>query len=183
MMKATGKITLMALVAVALSAAAARPADIKELRARVVEVASKIEEATSRRINIVVMPEFKADACVFPDGTVVITSGLIEAADSDDELAFVIGHELAHVIGRDFGQAALPAIIRPDKLTRKLAREIAADMGGMYVAEKAGYNPYAAIRILTRIAPDFDTFFEHRIDVMTLYIKHVASPAAPLPEP
>src|SRR5581483_6816561 len=47
-------------------------------------------------VRILAAPEF-AGECT-PDGTLIITVGLLEKLDNEDELAFVIGHELAHAI-------------------------------------------------------------------------------------
>ena len=43
-------------------------------------------------------PEFSA-LCT-PDGTIIITIGLLEQLDNEDELAFVLGHEVSHAIYR-----------------------------------------------------------------------------------
>src|SRR5205823_6719843 len=43
-------------------------------------------------------PEFAA-LCT-PDGTVIVTVGLLEQLENEDELAFVLGHEISHAILR-----------------------------------------------------------------------------------
>lgn len=42
-----------------------------------------------------------ANAFALPGGFVLITRGLLEKMESEEELAFVLGHELAHLHGRD----------------------------------------------------------------------------------
>ena len=41
------------------------------------------------------------NAMAYPGGLIVVTSGLIEQADSENELAFILGHELGHFRNRD----------------------------------------------------------------------------------
>ena len=50
------------------------------------------------QIRILAAPDFGA-LCT-PDGTLVISIGLLEQIESEDELAFVFGHEIAHAILR-----------------------------------------------------------------------------------
>ncbi len=52
-------------------------------------------------VRILAAPEFAA-LCT-PDGTIVITIGLLEQIDSEDQLAFVLGHEVSHAIYRHHG--------------------------------------------------------------------------------
>jgi len=49
-------------------------------------------------VHILATPEF-AGECT-PDGTLIISVGLLEQLETEDELAFVMGHELAHAIYR-----------------------------------------------------------------------------------
>jgi predicted Zn-dependent protease len=49
-------------------------------------------------VRILATPEF-AGECT-PDGTMIVTVGLLEQLETEDELAFVIGHELSHAILR-----------------------------------------------------------------------------------
>ena len=49
-------------------------------------------------VRVLAAPEFSA-LCT-PDGTIVITIGLLEQLDNEDELAFILGHEVAHAIYR-----------------------------------------------------------------------------------
>lgn len=41
------------------------------------------------------------NAFALPGGTIVVTRGLLEAVDSENELAFVLGHEIGHFAARD----------------------------------------------------------------------------------
>src|SRR5689334_2781753 len=47
-------------------------------------------------VRVLAAPEFTGECT--PDGTLIITVGLLEKIENEDELAFVLGHELAHAI-------------------------------------------------------------------------------------
>ncbi len=49
-------------------------------------------------VHILAAPEFTA-LCT-PDGTIIVTIGLLEQLENEDELAFVLGHEVSHYIYR-----------------------------------------------------------------------------------
>src|SRR6185295_14907312 len=49
-------------------------------------------------VRILAAPEFSA-LCT-PDGTIILTIGLLEQLDNEDELAFILGHEVSHAIYR-----------------------------------------------------------------------------------
>jgi predicted Zn-dependent protease len=52
-------------------------------------------------VRVLASPEFEA-LCT-PDGTIVVSVGLLEKLDNEDELAFVLGHEVSHAIYRHHG--------------------------------------------------------------------------------
>ena len=74
------------------------------------------------------------------DGVVTISSAVVQFTQSDDELAFVIAHEMAHLI--------LMHPARLDKIGRKraniLATEIEADKFAITLMRSAGYDVAAA---------------------------------------
>lgn len=81
------------------------------------------------------------------DGKIVqITSGVIGETRGDDELAFVIGHEMAHNI---LGHA-----VRLDRTGRSTANiratETGADLLALKLMKSAGYDPMAASRFWAR---------------------------------
>ncbi len=49
-------------------------------------------------VRILATPEFTGECT--PDGTLIITVGLLEQIENEDELAFVLGHEVAHAVYR-----------------------------------------------------------------------------------
>lgn len=106
-------------------------------------------------------PGFKS-AMAMPGGAIVVGSGLLAIADSEDALACVLGHEIMHVeLGhttdrllevqaRDHLPSSRRASIDPFEFgaTHKPEQELAADREGFRLAAKAGYSPYAARRLL-----------------------------------
>jgi Zn-dependent protease with chaperone function len=51
--------------------------------------------------QIAVWEESEANAVALPGGVIVLTTGLLEQVESENELAFVLGHELGHFHNRD----------------------------------------------------------------------------------
>lgn len=74
------------------------------------------------------------------DKTVKIYSGLLPYIDSDDELAYVIGHETSHSIDSYDGFFKWFAV-----MLNLREYEYKADLVGIDLMAKAGYNPVAAI--------------------------------------
>lgn len=67
----------------------------------------------------------------YTDGsTIVIFTGLIEKMNSKDEVAVVLGHELAHVLLNHVGDDNVPTVIK----------EAQADKYGAFLALRAGYD-------------------------------------------
>ncbi len=58
----------------------------------------KLPASFHPEVRILATPEF-AGECT-PDGTLIITVGLLEQLETEDELAFIMGHELSHAIYR-----------------------------------------------------------------------------------
>jgi Zn-dependent protease with chaperone function len=52
-------------------------------------------------LRVVIWEEDQPNALAFPGGLVVVTTGLLDRAGSENELAFVLGHELGHFRNRD----------------------------------------------------------------------------------
>ena len=97
--------------------------------------ASQVELVTSRKLNAAA------------DGTIVqITTGVLEQTRDDNELAFIIAHEMAHNI--------LKHSERLDRIDRSAANirqtETEADRLGLKLMRAAGYDPLAASRFWAR---------------------------------
>jgi Zn-dependent protease with chaperone function len=53
------------------------------------------------QFKVAVLDETRLNALALPGGTILVTRGLVDAAESENELAFVIGHEIGHFKNRD----------------------------------------------------------------------------------
>ncbi|MDP2921918.1 MAG: M48 family metallopeptidase [Candidatus Omnitrophota bacterium] len=70
---------------------------------RVNEVGQKIASVSGRKevlYSFRVIDEDEVNAFALPGGYVFVFKGLVDKVDSDDELAAVIAHEIAHVVAR-----------------------------------------------------------------------------------
>ncbi len=155
--------------------------ELPELRSAVKETGESIGRQSDRpdliyRIEIIDSPDFNAFAV--PGGFVYVNRGLLERMNSTDELASVLGHEIAHVSARhsaaqiskvqllnigllsvavatqgavqDYGELInLGSVLAFSKFSRDDERE--ADHFGTKYAVRAGYNPKASIDTMKQI--------------------------------
>ncbi len=56
---------------------------------------------TDYEFRIQINESRELNALAFPGGLIVVTSGLLDKVESENELAFIIGHELGHFRNRD----------------------------------------------------------------------------------
>jgi predicted Zn-dependent protease len=105
-------------------------------------------------------------------GYVYVNSGLIKAADNEDQLAGVIGHEIGHICDNDLvnhmeqstlaqGVASLAGLDRSTianigyqlafELPHSRQDEFNADTQGLKYMQRAGYNPTAMPAFLSKL--------------------------------
>ena len=101
------------------------------------------------------------NAFALPGGYVFISRGLLLLANSEDELACVIGHEITHAARRHAAaqqalQSRLPPLVLPGSraklasYSREMERE--ADEGGQILCAAAGYDPMGMSTFLRSLA-------------------------------
>ena len=135
--------------------------------------------------KVYVLDRKEVNAFALPNGDIFVFKGLVDFVDSDDELAAVLGHEMAHVILRhgaekiswamlaQLGEYALLSQVSP--ADRELAarlyglgvniafllpysrkQEKEADIVGLLIMMRAGYNPEGAIKLWEKMVKKFE---------------------------
>ena len=188
------KLIAMSKVQYAEFLAAAKVLPASDARAmRVAKIGEKIKVATEDFLNdrgyekrlVGFEWEFKTvdeeiiNAWCMPGGKVCVYTGLLDLADSDDELAVVMGHEIAHAIARHGNErmsqqmvlSGVGSVLAPADTTQvsiyqqvfmgvgtlgmlKYGRghESESDKLGLVFMKLAGYNPESAITFWEKMA-------------------------------
>jgi len=97
-----------------------------------------------------IVDQFEPNAFALPGGYIFISRGLLALANSEDELACVMGHEIIHAAHRHAamqqslagaGPLAMPWIRAANMAAYGRDMERDADKGGQMLAAAAGYDP------------------------------------------
>jgi predicted Zn-dependent protease len=137
-------------------------------------IASVVKSKYKWRFGLIKTDSVNAFAT--PGGIVLVTTGLLRELQSEDEFAFVLAHEIAHVIQQHHyrvvlrqrlteaaakalrdssGEASNAALSQASALiyARGLdkASEFEADRIGLELMTQAGFDPAAAISVLERL--------------------------------
>jgi predicted Zn-dependent protease len=152
--------------------------DDPALNKYVSDIGNKLLRGVPRRsfhYQFMVIDQTEPNAFALPGGYIFISRGLLSLANSEDELACVIGHEITHAHRRHAAaQQALDAAqnklsmpyIRAANLAaygRDMERE--ADEGGQILCAAAGYDPMG-----------MSTFLQHLGSVERLIVGHARLP-------
>jgi predicted Zn-dependent protease len=150
-----------------------------QLQERVDTIGQRIATICERKdisYFFTVLEEEKVNAFALPGGYIYVNKGLIEKADSDDEIAGVLAHEIGHIVARHSIkrlQAALGynlisilaaaatkdarfkrgADIAFNQIMLGYSREdeILADQLAVKYVKRSGYNPKAVISFLEKL--------------------------------
>lgn len=147
------------------------------------EVGTPVATAAERqsvKYRFRVVNSGQINAWALPGGYIYCTAGLLGHVDSDDDLAAVMAHEVAHMQNRDFQrtllrQAAFMIVIGAltqgnkadwiqglhicqllDGLRQSRKHEAQADSVGVTLCARAGYDPQGLANFLSRIAAGQD---------------------------
>lgn len=146
---------------------------------RVVDIGEKIAGVSDRKeVNYTfrVIDKDEVNAFSLPGGYIFIFKGLIEKVDTDDELAAVIAHEIAHVVARHsvkrlqggIGYSILQILMIATGANARDARNIDEAFGRLIMSysiedealadriairylKEAGFNPMAMIDFLKKL--------------------------------
>lgn len=128
------------------------------------------------KFEVTVVKSDVVNAFALPGGYVVVFTGLVKKAESGEEVAGVLGHELNHVLQRhglerivkNLGLMTIVAIVVGDQqglvglmrqvgvelLTLKFGRaqETEADLTGLHLLQKAKIDPHGMITFFQRLS-------------------------------
>jgi len=144
--------------------------------ARVSNVGNRLAQFASRKdiqYQFKVTLNHEVNACAIPGGHIYVNQGLLDCPGlSDDELAFVLAHEITHIEkkhGLKQMRKALPLSLAVGEIDSESAKEIAsivlniyragrsrkdeeeADIKGFELLVKAGYDPSAGLSFMRRL--------------------------------
>jgi predicted Zn-dependent protease len=160
----------------------------RALLQRVSAIAARLEPQTRAfradapgwkwEVNVITSPQ--VNAFCMPGGKIMVYTGLVRQLNlSDDELAVVLGHEMAHalrehsreqvsqamaaqtaiglgaaILGLGQGAADLANIGYESLIATRFSRmdESEADRIGVELAARAGYNPHAGVTVWQKMA-------------------------------
>lgn len=105
-------------------------------------------------VDVRVVDTPMVNAFALPGGHVVLTSGILDAMEFDNELTFILGHELGHVAARDH--------------LRGMGRGLVLVAINALVFEDSGSLGDLAVRMLTLTDRTFSRAQERRADVAGL---------------
>lgn len=148
-----------------------------QTEAAVAEFIARLDQqwpyAKARPVKVFILGLDNYGAESMPDGSIVIPLGLIDQAQTDDELAFVLGHELGHIRLNHFAQNAAN-----EKKRRDAAQTADILIAGASVANAQGMggetlnaalrnnamNDAAHLFLQTLVAPDWTKGEEDEAD-------------------
>nr|XP_043616278.1 mitochondrial metalloendopeptidase OMA1-like [Erigeron canadensis] len=132
-----------------------------------------IEHLEGLNWEILVVDDKMINAFCVPGGKIVVFTGLLKHFTTDDEIATIIGHEVAHAVARHsaetitksiwliFGQLLLADYVKPDQartishllfeLPFSRRMEIEADHIGLLLMASAGYDPRIAPKVYEKL--------------------------------
>lgn len=161
------------------------------LNEKIRRIGQKITSVCDRKeliYHFYIIDDKTVNAFSLPGGFVYIFRGLLDKLKTDDEIAFVLGHEVGHIVARHAIkrlQAAMASNLLLIASTQVKSSgnlpqgvylalislmsgysqedEFLADKLGITYAERAGYNPQAGIKVLEMLEKENEKSPAHQI--------------------
>lgn len=112
-----------------------------------------INKRTQTEVKLIIQENNLLHAETLPGGKIVISTGFLDCMQYEAELAFVLAHEMGHVLGqhaeRELALAGTPEGERGAQ-ARRLRCELEADREGLLLMARAGYDPRVGLRFWQR---------------------------------
>jgi metalloendopeptidase OMA1, mitochondrial len=106
--------------------------------------------------NVSVVQERQVNAFCLPAGEIVVFTGILPVAATDDQLATVLSHEMAHALAHHGSERVAREQDSGGGVFRSLKydrfQESEADHIGVFLMAFAGYDPDAAVEFWLRMA-------------------------------
>ncbi len=149
-----------------------------KMNATVNEIGKRLVDAVGETpfpFHFAVIDDGQINAFALPGGFVFINRGLLEAADTADEVAGVVGHEITHALkshgvrnivtqmgialalqiligdAGEFQQMVLQQVGLLGGHSYSREQEFEADRGGMELVRKAGYSPQGMVAFFRKL--------------------------------
>jgi len=163
------------------SAEPAKTAEDAAIERYLNEVGSRVAAHAHRklafRFHLISSPDL-INAFALPGGHVFVGQGLLDQMTSEDELAFVLGHEIEHIdhyhavervqIDAQLNHLNLDIVAAVAQIPLSLwqagyskQEEFEADREGLRIANAAGYSAQGAVNLLERWAHLHDEYVTH----------------------
>ncbi len=129
------------------------------------EICRKIDPENTAPSRVVVMNKSETPtAFVTSDGTIFVSQSLINICDSDDDMAFILGHEKGHIKNHTHAIATAQNAFTAWGVDW-IHEAIGGDQESINFMEQGGYKVSAAGKMLERLA-GFERGKEHQSGVM-----------------
>jgi len=158
-----------------------------ELDAYVNELGKKLLRGVPRRsfhYQFSIVDQFEPNAFALPGGYIFISRGLLALANSEDELASVMGHEIVHAarrhasarqeVERGGNPLSMPWVRAANLAAYGRDMERTADRGGQMLAAAAGYDPMGMSTFLASLG-QMERLLIGRTRLPTFYDTHPGS--------
>ena len=175
---------------------ARRLGDDEALAARLAWIGGRVAEVSDRPdlvYRFLVVEGDELQAYTFPGGVMCFSEALVRLFDSDDELAFALGHEIAHVVLRhhvsqlqfERALAVEPRLpegqLAPVRAFYERHAEVEADSFGALYATRASFAFSASHESLARLAragveaeDDSHPAFDERVEILRGFREELA---------